>query len=400
MDIKTAMIAYAMLDPRVSELESDMASITNPMLVKGTVDTVADLENVQNPQPGWVYLVGLEEDPNKKEYVYTDEGTWDFLGYQQPIDAALSTTSENAVQNKVVTTALNSKADVSAIPTVTDRLKSIAAAAAFDPSGTYATGDYMTLDGELYKCDPNGSELVVGDDLFITYASRIKDSTYGYRDNYYIDNYGGASYSSDTRYYVTGTIPLTNGAKYRLTIPAFVQVDRYTIGGGYANNASGQNPTLYSYNKETSGFTTTITASGSYMVHSVYKLNETGYRMFPLSSAKFVKTTIADELDTKQDTLTFDSAPTENSLNPVTSGGVYTANGGCITVYLTQAEYDLITTPDANTEYNILETPAQTPSLNIQSTPSETRAVEEITEEPTEEEPTEPTEEIEDGDMR
>ena len=68
-DMKTAMIAYAMLDPRVSELENDMASITNPMLVKGTVDTVEDLANVSNPQPGWVYLVGLEEDTNKKEYV-------------------------------------------------------------------------------------------------------------------------------------------------------------------------------------------------------------------------------------------------------------------------------------------------------------------------------------------
>lgn len=34
---------------------------------------------------------------------------------------------------------------------------------------------------------------------------------------------------------------------------------------------------------------------------------------------------IAGLLTSKQDTLTFDSAPTQNSSNPVTSGGVYTA---------------------------------------------------------------------------
>lgn len=40
-----------------------------------------------------------------------------------------------------------------------------------------------------------------------------------------------------------------------------------------------------------------------------------------LATTAFVQTAIAD----KQNTLTFDSAPTSNSTNPVTSGGVYTA---------------------------------------------------------------------------
>ena len=89
------------------------------------------------------------------------------------------------------------------------------------------------------------------------------------------------------------------------------------------------------------------------------------------------------------DSTAWDTTPTANSTKPVTSGGIYTANGGCITVYLTQAEYDLLDPPDANTEYNILEA-VQTPSLNIQqSTPSETRGGEEPEEEP-----------VEDGDMR
>lgn len=41
-----------------------------------------------------------------------------------------------------------------------------------------------------------------------------------------------------------------------------------------------------------------------------------------------VITNVKELLDNKQDTLTFDNAPTENSTNPVKSGGVYTALGG------------------------------------------------------------------------
>ena len=40
------------------------------------------------------------------------------------------------------------------------------------------------------------------------------------------------------------------------------------------------------------------------------------------------ETTVAAELSDKQETLTFDSTPTEGSLNPVTSGGIYTALTG------------------------------------------------------------------------
>ena len=37
---------------------------------------------------------------------------------------------------------------------------------------------------------------------------------------------------------------------------------------------------------------------------------------------------LTEQIDGKQDALTFDNAPTQNSSNPVTSGGVYTALGG------------------------------------------------------------------------
>lgn len=82
--------------------------IINPMMMMGRVDTVADLANVENPQPGWVYLVGLASATQFEEYVYTAGGTWEFMGYNNiVIDSSLSTTSENPVQNKVITSALD-----------------------------------------------------------------------------------------------------------------------------------------------------------------------------------------------------------------------------------------------------------------------------------------------------
>lgn len=87
--------------------------IVNPMVIKGRVDTVADLDNIQNPQPGWVYFVGSSGAAELAEYVYIENGnsgSWQFLGYNTiVIDSALSTTSENPVQNKVITNALDGK---------------------------------------------------------------------------------------------------------------------------------------------------------------------------------------------------------------------------------------------------------------------------------------------------
>lgn len=79
-------------------------------VIKGRVDTYEDLLLVSNPEPGWVYFVGYSTDTEFKEYVYTDQNVWEFVGYNSiTVDSALSTTSENPVQNKVVTNAINGK---------------------------------------------------------------------------------------------------------------------------------------------------------------------------------------------------------------------------------------------------------------------------------------------------
>lgn len=87
--------------------------ITNPMLLKGRVNSVLDLPS--NAEVGWLYLVGLTTDENLREYVYTDLGRWEFIGFTNiVIDSSLSDTSENPVQNKVITAALGGKVDTEA----------------------------------------------------------------------------------------------------------------------------------------------------------------------------------------------------------------------------------------------------------------------------------------------
>ena len=82
--------------------------ITNPMLLKGRVNSVLDLPS--DAEVGWLYLVGQTTDENLREYVYTDLGRWEFIGFTNiVIDSSLSDTSENPVQNKVIKAALDDK---------------------------------------------------------------------------------------------------------------------------------------------------------------------------------------------------------------------------------------------------------------------------------------------------
>lgn len=78
--------------------------------LKGRVNTVNDLPPVA--EEGWLYFVGASSATEFEEYIYTSDGRWEALGYSGiTVDAALSDTSENPVQNKVVTLALAGKVD-------------------------------------------------------------------------------------------------------------------------------------------------------------------------------------------------------------------------------------------------------------------------------------------------
>lgn len=87
--------------------EWNEGNFSDAIRIKGRVDDVSELP--ENAKPGWLYFVGAATDPECAEYVYTEEGTWEHIGEGVPIevDSALSTTSENPVQNKVLAALLN-----------------------------------------------------------------------------------------------------------------------------------------------------------------------------------------------------------------------------------------------------------------------------------------------------
>ena len=59
-----------------------LASLTNPLLLKGVLNTYEELYQVQSPQVGWCYLVRFagENDNIYKEYAYTAEDKWELFG--------------------------------------------------------------------------------------------------------------------------------------------------------------------------------------------------------------------------------------------------------------------------------------------------------------------------------
>ena len=250
-------------------------AITNPMQIVGRVDTVADLDIITpTPAAGSIYLVGLESDPDKEEYVYTEEGTWEYLGAHIPVDTELSTTSTNPVQNRIVTAAVNEK------------LKAIAAAAAYDPSHTYVTGEYMTYEGEFYRCDPTGAGIPSDVNLFDPVATK---SAAGYLNNAVVGNGEQTGYND---FYISGIIPITNGGSYTIYSPNakhYNYIYEYaSANGAWADNGSQAT--------STDEITFTNSNNYSYIKITVQKSTEDQVTVKGLSSSKFVKTTIADEL--------------------------------------------------------------------------------------------------------
>ena len=130
------------ISSELTEIINKLATITNPMLIKGRVDTVDELP--ADAEPGWVYFVGTDEETNLSEYVYTEDEEWQYIGTAHvEVDDALSTTSTNPVQNKVITNALNEKYPIAWDVTVTQ--------AQYD-----ALPDSKNYDGKHYHISDGG----------------------------------------------------------------------------------------------------------------------------------------------------------------------------------------------------------------------------------------------------
>lgn len=72
---------YTTLNGTVKTAQEKLNKITNPMIIKGTKQTVAELEQVSGAEPGWIYFVGETDAKDYDEYVYTESNKWEKLGH-------------------------------------------------------------------------------------------------------------------------------------------------------------------------------------------------------------------------------------------------------------------------------------------------------------------------------
>ena len=238
------------------------------------------------------------------------------------VDTTLSDSSTNPVQNKVITTELNTL------------LKSIAAAPAYDSSHTYTDNEYFSFKGKVYRVDLINGSYITSDNLI---TSEIMSASAGFI-NGQIPTYTGGAYAPETfatrwDYRTTGYIEVTPGLSYSI-LP----------GGIYSSGQTGICDSFYDENKTRIGAyviqqltgnkdrTYTIPANVKYIRIGLGSAN---YQPNPVAKIvysnlpKCVEINITSELlrllNTKQDVLTFDDVPTANSNNPVKSSGIKTA---------------------------------------------------------------------------
>lgn len=276
-----------------------------------------------------------------------DSSKWDAVTVMGEIASALA-----GLATVARTGDYNDLTNKPTIPTVSDRFKSAAAAEEYDATHVYTEGEFMTLDGELYRCDPNGSEIAVGEDLITTYSSRIKNSTYGYRDNTAWSSYSGGTISYNrAAFYIAGTIPVTSGKAYRIITPAYTPWRAGEAAGCIFSSTANANDVQQFVSYSHGGASTVInaTSNASYLSLTIFKANEAQYKVYALSAQKFVKTTVADELGEKAD-----SSDIPDAVTVTNTGDVYIGTQ-LIRKVLTQNEYDALITKDPKVEYLIPE---------------------------------------------
>lgn len=388
----------------------------------GRVDTYEDLLEVEG-KPNVFYFVGPEDATDFVEYIWAEVdggiGHWDRVGgVSFIIDAVLSTTSTNPVQNRVVTAAIMAKLNAAviaaeyntlgayvigdyclhdgslfkaignvtaeawdsskwqsvtvmgeltsaisalaivartgdyndltnkpAIPMVSDRLKSAAAAAEYNSSTTYTDGDYFTFEGELYKVDSvNGQYISTGNLITAEVMSTAGGYIGGKIPTYTSGAYTPETFNSRWDYRTSGYIEVTPGMT--------LSID---VGGSYTTSMPENCDSFYNADKTRigvynpgNGVTKHVTRSYTIPANVKYVrigLGSANHQPSPVAKLvradmpKVRKTIIAAELGEKADasdltnkqstyaadSTAWDAVPTENSTKPVTSNGVYQA---------------------------------------------------------------------------
>lgn len=210
----------------LTEIINKLATITNPMLVKGRVDTVNDLP--VNAEPGWVYFVGAEGSTEFAEYVYTEDDEWQYIGMAQPIDPALSTSSINPVQNRVITNAI---------------------IRVFSTNGTYHKNDlvYYGFDNRIYKCIVDSTSGSFSYNDWSEIANVAQFITDNYNAEVGVRNaYGSEMFNDHTHNVLYGTSPFMHaeGSYTNVSAPCAHAEGYNTACGGAGGHSEGSGTTV------------------------------------------------------------------------------------------------------------------------------------------------------------
>lgn len=212
------------------------------------------------------------------------------LGFILPvIDAALSGTSENAVQNKVVKTALDAKQSK----------------LTFDNVPTQNSNNPVKSGGVYTALSGKQDTLTFDNTPTAGSNNPVKSSGIKAALNLKVDTTALANYYNKTE--VDELIGAIEGLQYEIveTLPT-TDIDTHTL--YLVPDAQAQN----------------VYDEYLYINNAWANLGSTEVDL----SNYYTKTQADALLNEKQDELTFDSAPTDRSTNPVTSGGIYTALEG------------------------------------------------------------------------
>lgn len=217
-------------------------------------------------------------------------------GMSVTIDSALSSTSTNPVQNKVVTAALDGKASTAAL-----------------------------TDGSVTKI---GTESVGSATTPIYLNAGVPSTVSGPIP---VELGGTGSTAVDSTPTEGSNRMVTSGGVYSAISAAGMTVDSAlsTVSENAVQNKvitlalEGKQSTLSFDSAPTENSTNPVTSGGVYTAIEAAK-TVVDDAISSTSSNPVQNSVIYTALEGKQSTLSFDTAPTENSTNPVTSGGVYT----------------------------------------------------------------------------
>lgn len=253
---------------------------------------------------------------------------------QVSVDSALSETSTNPVQNKVIATALKGYATKDEISTVYKPMGSIASSSL--PSSARVGDVYNLTDASSYG--PAGTNVVYTEEGWDALSGIVDIS--GKQDK--ISSGTGISISGNTVSLATSGV--TAGTKGGATAVPIITVDAYgrvtsissetiyppttvgTSGQIWVSDGSGAGTWQSKDTTPTSGSTNAIT-SGAVHTALAGKQNNLSFDSTPTQNSSNPVTSggVYNAIAGKQNKLTFDSAPKSGSSNPVTSGGIYTA---------------------------------------------------------------------------